>query len=144
MNLIAVDNVYKYFHIIDDGIKKALDKTYASETFPLNWIFSNLLTGKMQLWIGDQFFIITDIDTFPNGEKYMDIFIVYGDNMPEWYEDAFNVLVKFSRTINISKIKASGRKGWFKYAKMENYKPTQEQIFVIYDIKEQEDGKIKK
>lgn len=79
-------------------------------------LFTDLLTGEQQLWIGfeekePKAFATTKVYT-DHGKRILLIYSIGGKNVSEFWETGVDVFERFARDQNCSLIEFQGRDGW--------------------------------
>ena len=93
-------------------IKAALE--YTKGTHNIRDIWDGIVTGNFQLWPGEKSAVVTELQIFP-GKKVMHIFLAGGD-LDELLEMERSVRA-FAVTIGCNSMSISGRRGWVKIFK---------------------------
>jgi hypothetical protein len=102
-------------------LSKAMKRRKAESKYPEAWLKSECISGNAQLWITWKGYkiagvIMTRIQRYPGGEKFLEVFAVAGWKMSLWGSDAYDALEKFARYYECRTITAHGRSGWAKLA----------------------------
>jgi len=131
-NLVSVfllnqGEIHAFWQHIKDHLQGALDKSNWSERYPIETLYSDLISGEHKCWIiSDSTTIqgvsITQDLEYPLGKSVM-VFLLTGDGMHLWYEKLHESLVSYAKTNGMKWIDACAREGMGKkYLKNIGYK----------------------
>lgn len=100
-------------------VERGLKATGADVYWPAEWVLDECEARNKQLWVGGDFewLAITQISVYPTGLKELDVFVVAGDGIEEWYPVMVETLKEFGKAVGCRLIAGNGRKGWLKWHK---------------------------
>ena len=110
------DNIRPIWRDVREFLYRALKKYGQDDRYPLDYLLTDLITGKMQLWviIGDGHNVmsatVTEIVRYPLGDA-VNIFLMGGEGMDEWGDLLHDALVKYAKEVNAKWIDTGSRRG---------------------------------
>lgn len=109
------DDIPALWQHIKHSLQNALDKSKWSERYPIESLYSDLISGENKCWI------ISDAQTikgiaitqdlqYPLGKSVM-VFLLAGKEMHQWYENLHESLVNYAKLNGMKWIDACAREG---------------------------------
>ena len=91
--------------------KELLEPLYEQAGYDENHMVMSLLGKKMQLWCGDSFACITQINVYPKW-KVATVLFIGGDKMADWIDEFNPILCDWAKGEGCRFMEAHGRMGW--------------------------------
>ena len=103
-------------------LDKGLVRQKATGKYPLAWCCNEISEGRAQLWLVWKdtkltAAVMTTINHYPSGQKYMEVFLMGGWKMALWAEKALDSVLQYARLVGCQVCAAGGRLGWNRIAK---------------------------
>ena len=103
-------------------LHKALAKRKVLERYPEWRMRQECISGNAQLWMiwkdnkitGS---MMTRIQTYPGGEKFLEVFALAGWKLTLWMDKAYDAIRSFAKAYSCTSISSHGRAGWSRLAK---------------------------
>lgn len=92
-------------------VKPWLRDVYEEVGYDENGILMELLSKNMQLWRGEDFACVTQINIYPKW-RVASILFLGGENMKDWLEDLHEVLEPWAKAEGCKYLEGYGRVGW--------------------------------
>jgi len=107
-------------------LDKGLVRQKVEDKYPLEWCLAEIQSNRAQLWMAWEHgkltgAVMTIINTYPSGLKYLDIFLLGGWKFHKWAMDGYNAIKEFALSQGCVTLAAGGRSGWSKVVK--KYEP---------------------
>jgi len=103
-------------------LDKGLKVQKVAELYPLAWCAQQIHNADAQLWLiwkGRKLTaaMMTMIKHYPNGDKFIEVFLLGGWKMRLWAKKAMDEVMIFGKSMGCLTAAAGGRLGWNKMAK---------------------------
>ena len=122
IHLVQPQEIKHWAQVALPLLDKGLTHQKVEDKYPLSWVHERLITGMAQLWLiwkGKKITgaVMTWINGYPSGKKYLEIFLVGGWKISLWASLAIEEIIRFARGAGCSVVAAGGRLGWNRLAK---------------------------
>lgn len=116
MNGVPSEKVEAVKHFAIPLIQIGLEATESEKYFSAEWVIEECKKKNKQLWIGEGWVVVTQINKYPTGLKEIEIFLVAGHGMNDWYPEMVKAMMDFGKANGCSVIAGCGRLGWIRMA----------------------------
>lgn len=115
------------YQVHRNAIIEATDQTL----YPIEWLDSQLLTGRFKLWIGDNACIVAAIKFYPSGLADVEGIVAAGD-ASEIIESLIPQAEQWGRDMGCAGAIIESRAGWQRALKPYGYEPHQVAVRKVF------------
>lgn len=106
---IPHSEIDKYWEYVVPEIRRALEHNQGDHDELA--IYCGIQQRDMQLWIGSQYTLVTELIRYPTGKLVCDLLLLAGENADNWLDD-IELIDQWCQEVGADEIRVSGRVGW--------------------------------